>query len=89
MHVLNPCLKILPPNIDTAGLLAFIASGANLVFKSVVSGSYNIAGRYCEPEVYVASRQKTLQLLAHPATYNRNYVSLERISYLRLLRQNK
>ncbi|KAF8863223.1 hypothetical protein BDZ45DRAFT_738558 [Acephala macrosclerotiorum] len=66
---------ILPPNLDTAGLLALIASGVDLVFKSTVSGSYNIAGRYCEPEVHIASRQNTLQLLAHPATYDRNYWS--------------
>lgn len=41
-----------------------------------VQGTYSIAGRYCEPEVYVSSRANTLQLLVHPATYDRNYVSV-------------
>jgi hypothetical protein len=39
-----------------------------------VQGQYNIAGRYCELEVRIPSRANTLQLLAHPATYDRNYV---------------
>ena len=39
-----------------------------------VRGTYNIAGRYCEPEVDIPSRRSALQLLAHPATYDRNYV---------------
>ncbi|CZR62399.1 uncharacterized protein PAC_12296 [Phialocephala subalpina] len=55
---------------------------------SAVSGGYDIAGRYCKPEVHIASRQHTLQLLAHPATYERNYVSSECISCLPIIREN-
>lgn len=72
----NSILKVLDPNLDSTGLLALLASSTNLFFTSVISGTYNIAGRYCEPEVYIESRQQTLQLLAHPATYDRNYVGL-------------
>jgi len=50
----------------------------NLLFYTVVpfAGTYNISGRYCEPEVSIARRKDTLQLLVHPATYDRNYVRL-------------
>lgn len=75
----NAVAKVLDPNLNTAGLLALLASGTNLAFNSVFSGTYNIAGRYCEPEVHIKSRQNTLQLLAHPATYDRNYVRLKRL----------
>lgn len=68
-------LQVLDPNLDTTGLLALLASGINLSFTSLVEGNYNIAGRYCEPEVHNPLRHNTLQLLAHPATYDRNYVS--------------
>ncbi|KUJ10286.1 uncharacterized protein LY89DRAFT_675142 [Mollisia scopiformis] len=67
--------KILDPDLDTTGLLALLSSGINLPFTSLIEGSYDIAGRYCEPEVDVPSRRNTLQLLAHPATYDRNYWS--------------
>ena len=44
--------------------------------KTTISGTYNIVGRYCEPENNVESRKNTLQILAHPATYDKDWVSL-------------
>ena len=44
--------------------------------RGQIKGKYIITGRYCEPEVSIATHANTLQLLAHPATYDRNYVSL-------------
>lgn len=58
------------------GRLLGILGFSSLFSWGTIQNTYNIAGRYCEPEVYNASRANTLQLLAHPATYDRNYVSL-------------
>lgn len=44
--------------------------------------TFNIAARYCEPEVQVASRANTLQLLVHGATYDRNYCKSPFLSQL-------
>ena len=44
--------------------------------RGQIKGKYSITGRYCEPEVNIPTHANTLQLLAHPATYDRNYVSL-------------
>ena len=64
--VLSPNLTLNPLNIP--------AEIIGLTF-STVTGKFDIAGRYWEPEVDIASRRNTLQVLAHPATYDRNYVS--------------
>ena len=61
-----PGLNLLDP-VDVA--LAIV----NLVFDVPVGGTFNTFARYCEPEVQVASRTNTLQLLVHGATYDRNY----------------
>lgn len=37
-----------------------------------VSGTYNIAARYCEPTIKIPGKAKTLQFLVHGATYNRD-----------------
>jgi hypothetical protein len=52
-----------------------VADLVNLSFTATQSGTYNIAGTYCEPEVYIPERENTIQFLAHPATYDRLYVS--------------
>ena len=52
--------------------LSFLVS---LLFDELVQGTFQIAGRYCEPENHVSNRANTLQFLLHGATYNRNYVS--------------
>lgn len=41
----------------------------------MIQGTYTISGTYCEPEVQNATRANTIQFLAHPATYDRYYVS--------------
>lgn len=69
------CPQIIHPTIDFGSLFGLLSSVITLGFSATVRGSYNIAGRYCEPEVDITSRRNTLQLLAHPATYDRNYVS--------------
>jgi hypothetical protein len=68
--------------VPPGGLSAFTISNilgglVNRLFTNTipVQGAFNIAGRYCEPEVTIKSRSNALQLLAHPATYDRNYVS--------------
>jgi hypothetical protein len=48
----------------------------NLVLSNVVEGEFEIVGTYCEPEVVVPGRWNTLQMLAHPATYDRYWVRL-------------
>lgn len=41
----------------------------------LVSGTFEIAARYCEPEVVVQDRQDSVQLLVHGITYDKNYWS--------------
>lgn len=67
--------QIIHPTIDFGSLFGLLSSVITLIFSVPVRDDYNIAGRYCEPEVDIPSRRNTLQLLAHPATYDRNYVS--------------
>lgn len=49
-----------------------LGPASNLVFDQLVSGTYNIAARYCEPEVFVPGRENTLQLLVHGALADRD-----------------
>jgi hypothetical protein len=53
-----------------------IVSLTSLLRFDVVE-TYNIVGRYCEPENNVASRKNTLQLLAHPTTYTKDWVNIK------------
>src|SRR4051812_37238645 len=66
--------RSLPPDLtlDVFGLLSGILNG---LFTTVIHGTFTITGRYCKPEVDVPSRRQTLQILVHPATYDRNWVS--------------
>ncbi|CZT43846.1 uncharacterized protein RSE6_03939 [Rhynchosporium secalis] len=66
---------VVHPTIELGSLFGLLSSVITLGLSVPVRGTYNIAGRYCEPEVDVPSRKNTLQLLAHPATYDRNYWS--------------
>jgi hypothetical protein len=52
-----------------------LSSLVSLLFDSLVQGTFDIAGTYCEPQNQVPSRSNTLQFLLHGATYDRNYVS--------------
>ncbi|KAI6777301.1 hypothetical protein HG530_001246 [Fusarium avenaceum] len=44
-------------------------------FDVPVHETFNIAARYCEPEIKIRSKQHTLQILVHGITYDRNYWS--------------
>ncbi|KAI6712745.1 hypothetical protein JHW43_004712 [Diplocarpon mali] len=66
---------IVHPSIDVSSLMGLLSSVIGLGFGLTIQGTYQIRGTYCEPEVIVPSRSNTLQLLAHPATYDRNYWS--------------
>ncbi|TVY83688.1 hypothetical protein LSUE1_G003808 [Lachnellula suecica] len=41
----------------------------------IVTGTYNIAGRYCEPENQISGHHDTLQVLVHGISYTRDYWS--------------
>ena len=81
------CHKIIIPVTLTAqnaalpeglalNLFSLIAVLLDSVFTTTIQGTHDIAGRYCEPEVVVSNRTNTLQILSHPATYDRNFVRL-------------
>jgi hypothetical protein len=65
VHALNKDLRL----IDLSNLLGSLI---NFLTTFDVSGTFNIAGRYCEPEVHVAGQENTLQFLVHGITYDRN-----------------
>ncbi|EKD19781.1 ctr copper transporter family protein [Drepanopeziza brunnea f. sp. 'multigermtubi' MB_m1] len=67
--------SIISPTIDLGSQVGLLSSVVGLFFGLTVLGTYDIRGTYCEPEVNIPSRSNTLQLLAHPATYDRNYWS--------------
>jgi len=66
---------VLPEGL-TLNLFGLIAVLLDSVFTTTIQGTYDIAGRYCEPEVVVSNRTNALQILSHPATYDRNFVRL-------------
>lgn len=49
--------------------------GAIVLDNVSISDTYNISGRFCEPEVRVSGHQNHIQFLVHGATYNKNYWS--------------
>lgn len=64
------------PGVSITDLLGVVSGLVNSVFSILpVQATYTISGTYCEPEVQIASRSNTIQFLAHPATYDRYYVS--------------
>lgn len=67
--------KDFPPNLTvesllSLGLLNNVVAGLT---SSLVSGTYTIGARYCEPSKDVAARKDTLQLLVHGITYTKDY----------------
>jgi hypothetical protein len=64
------------PSLSTLQALGPVAWLADIVldvlFDIPATGTYTIAARYCEPEVYNASRHDTLQFLVHGLSYTRN-----------------
>jgi hypothetical protein len=66
---------VIPSTLTVDNLGTFINGLGSSLFDlaaNIIGGSYNIAARYCEPELYVPSRQHTVQLLVHGVTYTRN-----------------
>lgn len=49
--------------------------GAIVLGDVSITDTYNISGRFCEPEVIIAGRQNHIQFLVHGATYDKNYWS--------------
>jgi hypothetical protein len=68
---INPITGSISGTVGVAlGLL--LSTPVTLVFDQVVSGTWNIAARYCEPSVINAARHNTLQVFAHGATKDKN-----------------
>lgn len=61
--------------LTATGLETLLNSVGNELQTALVNGTWNIAGRYCEPEVQVAGRENAIQLLVHGIAYDRNYWS--------------
>lgn len=64
---------------DPASVAAFIQTiigDADATYPGIpTSGTFQISARYCAPQVTVASRNKTIQLLVHGVTENKLYWS--------------
>jgi pimeloyl-ACP methyl ester carboxylesterase len=67
--------KQLPTDLVLSNPTSLLNAVASELLVLPVSGTFNIAGRYCKPEVTIPGREKTLQLLVHGITYDRNYWS--------------
>ncbi|KAI9823957.1 MAG: hypothetical protein M1819_001109 [Sarea resinae] len=63
---------------DSSSVVAAIdtlAAKINSTVHTDVTGTYNISARYCEPNVTIADRKSSIQLLGHGITYTKNYWS--------------
>nr|CEG03725.1 unnamed protein product [Fusarium acuminatum CS5907] len=65
---------VIPVTISATNLQIPIAS-TGPTFDVPVHGTFNIAARYCEPEIKIPFKQHILQILVHGITYDRNYWS--------------
>ncbi|KAG7416594.1 hypothetical protein Forpi1262_v016707 [Fusarium oxysporum f. sp. raphani] len=65
---------IIPVTLSVNNFQIPIAS-TGPAFNVPVHGTFNIAARYCEPEIKIPFKQHTLQILVHGITYDRNYWS--------------
>jgi hypothetical protein len=54
-----------------AALGQIFSKPVNLVYDQAIQGTWNVAGRYCEPQVFNASRQNTLQIMFHDVVHNK------------------
>ena len=66
-NVFTPSNVVLDPTHIVAQIIALVYT------VNLPATPYDIAARYCEPEVDIPARANTIQLLAHGATYTRNY----------------
>lgn len=60
-------------SLTPSGLESLLNGAGNELQLALVNGTYNIAGLYCEPEVQVAGRENTVQLLVHGITFDHHY----------------
>lgn len=65
----------IPLTVNLANLTTYLSLSAQEVVDIPVSGTYNINGRYCEPEVQIAGRNDTLQFLNHGLAQTLHYWS--------------
>jgi hypothetical protein len=61
----------IPTSLSFQTLTAFINALGEIVFSDLVTGTYNTAATYCEPQVYNPSHENTLQFLVHGASYTK------------------
>lgn len=61
--------------LSLTGAETLINSVGNTLQSALVNGTWNIAGRFCEPEVQIAGRESAVQLLVHGIASDRNYWS--------------
>ncbi|KAJ8611920.1 hypothetical protein MRB53_037716 [Persea americana] len=70
---------IIPETINSSSILNLSTVALQTLVNTLpthnITAGYTIAGRYCAPEVYNASRAETVQLLVHGVGYDRNYWS--------------
>jgi hypothetical protein len=64
--------SLVPTSISVASLLSLLNGLGALTFSYFVTGTYETAATYCEPQVYDPSRENTLQFLVHGATYTKS-----------------
>ncbi|KAF8851755.1 hypothetical protein BDZ45DRAFT_750342 [Acephala macrosclerotiorum] len=72
-NALPTCANIVIPVSVTAN--NYVLPATNPLAFNNVSGTYNIAARYCAPANDLHSRREVLQVLVHGVTYTRNYWS--------------
>ncbi|CZR69991.1 uncharacterized protein PAC_19892 [Phialocephala subalpina] len=72
-NALPPCTNVVIPVTVTANNVVLPATTPPAFNQ--VSGTYNIAARYCEPANNLHPRRDVLQVLVHGITYTRNYWS--------------
>ncbi|CAJ0550196.1 Ff.00g101260.m01.CDS01 [Fusarium sp. VM40] len=69
------CIDVVIPVTISATNLQIPIASTGPEFNVPVRGTFNIAARYCEPEIKIPFKQHTLQILVHGITYDRNYWS--------------
>ena len=72
IYSFNAALPVISSlEVSLIGLVSYLNSVAEVTFSYLVSGTFNTAATYCEPQVSDPSRENTLQLLVHGATYTK------------------
>src|SRR6478735_817638 len=66
------CIDVIIPVTISATNLQIPIASTGPTFNVPVHVTFNIAARYCEPEIKIPFKQHTLQILVHGITYDRN-----------------